>query len=143
MSGIGLTVAMALASPVAADTNTVLANDSSRDFQVRPSVIGYTGDGTGYVGKRTWGAKRGYLTWKKWGGHSAYGVGTVWLNNCDPYCYNGSWLSRKGWVQLGSVRNGKFTAMTISYRRNGRLVSDTRKIRRAGNNWIWSIVNRG
>jgi len=125
----------------------VLANDSSRDFQVQPSLIGYTGDGTGYFGRRTWGAKRGYVKWQKWGRSSAYGVGTVWLNNCKPYCYDGSWSARKGSVQLGSPKNGKYTAMTISYRRGQRLVSDTRRIRYVSGGrqgyWIWTIVNRG
>lgn len=131
-----------------ASSNTVLANDSSADFQTRPSLIGYTGDGTGYFGRRTWGGKRGYLKWQKWGSYSAYGVGTVWLNNCRPACYNGSWSSRKGWVQLGSPRNGRFIAMTITYRRGDRMVSDTRRIRHISGSyglkgyWIWSIVNR-
>ena len=134
--------------PASASTNTVLANDSSSDFEVRPSQIGYTGDGTGYFGRRDWGRKRGYVRWQKWGSYSAHGVGTVWLNNCQPYCYNGAWSSRKGWIQLGSPRNGRFTAMTITYRRGNRMVSDTRQSRRVPPSslgdgyWIWTIVNR-
>lgn len=141
---VALSAAMSIAAtgPASADINTVLVNDSSSTFKVRPSLIGYTGDGTGYFGRRTWGGKRGYVKWQKWGSYSARGVGTVWLNNCQPACYNGKWKSRKGWIQLGAPRNGKFTTMTVTFRRGNRMVSDTRKIRRVDTYWIWAIVNR-
>lgn len=140
-------IAMAVAVPglASAGTNTVLVNDSSSTFEVRPSLIGYTGDATGYVGRRTWGGKRGYMRWKTWNIYSAYGVGTVWLNTCNPSCADGGWRSRKGWVQLSVPKNGRFTDMTITYRRGDRMVSDHRTSRwlprngpYSGGYWIWS-----
>ncbi len=137
------------AGPATAGVNTVLTNDSTTEFEVRPSLIGYTGDGTGYFGRRTWGSKRGYVKWQKWGSYSARGVGTLWLNNCRPACYNGSWNSRKAHIQLGSPLNGRFTAMTLTFKRGGHLTSDTRKIRYVrqsgymGGYWRWTIINMG
>lgn len=134
------------ASTATASGNTVLTGEG-RDFQVRPSLIGYTGDSTGYFGRRTWGGQRGYVTWQKWGRFSARGVGTLWLNNCRPSCAEGGWGSRKAHIHLGMPRNGRFTAMTLTFRRGNHMVSDTRKIRHVpkssyGNGyWIWTIVN--
>lgn len=134
--------------PSAAATNTVLTNEGN-DFQVRPSLIGYTGDSTGYFGRRTWGKKRGYVKWQKWGSYSARGVGTLWLNNCRPSCAAGGWSSRKARIQLGMPRNGRFTAMTLTFRRGNHMTSDTRQIRHIPKSrytdgyWIWTIVNIG
>ena len=145
LSAAGVLVGL---QPAGAASNTVLAEDSTSHFEVKPSVIGYTGDATGYLGKRTWGAMRGYLKWTRWNSYSASGVGTVWLNNCRPSCSNGGWSSRKGWVQLGAPKRGKFTVMTITYRRGDRMVSDTRRIRHVPKDrfsdgyWIWTILNR-
>lgn len=142
-AALSVAVGIGASGPASADTNTVLVNDSSSTFEVRPSLIGYTGDATGYVGRRTWGGKRGYLRWKTWNNYSAYGVGTVWSNTCEPSCADGGWRSRKGRVQLGRPKNGRFTFMVITYRRGSDMISDIRKLRRippsnySKGYWIW------
>lgn len=127
------------ALPLRSTLPRVLTEGSGRDFQIRPTLIGYTGDATGYIGRRDWGGKRGYLNWQTWGRWRAFGVGTVWLNNCNPDCSRGKYSSRKGSVQLSAPRNGKFATMTIAFHRRGTLYTDTRVLRRTGDFWSWII----
>ena len=54
---LGLILCIGLPLPAFAGTTKVLSADSSNHFEVRPSLIGYTGDSSGYFGKRTWGGQ--------------------------------------------------------------------------------------
>lgn len=143
----GLAISVGIHSAVAADTTEVLIADSSSRFGVRPSLIGYTGDSSGYFGKRTWGGKRGYVKWTSWTASRARAVGTVWVKSWSPANPDGPWRMRTGSVDLWAPKNGRFTRMTIEYKTpSGRLIRDARKLGRipasdfSGGYWIWRIV---
>jgi len=61
-------------------------------LQVRPSVITYTGDDTGFFAGRGTARRRppfGRLRWQAWNGRRALGAGSDWINDCVPFCANG------------------------------------------------------
>jgi hypothetical protein len=89
-------------------------------LQVRPPFIGYTGDGTGYLGGRkdnpplvVNGSIRSGLHWLSWGSRSAVAHGWDWLNNCRPDCARGSFHRFRAIVRARRPRHGLFTRMTI------------------------------
>lgn len=38
--------------------------------------------------------------WRSWGGPVATGDGTLWANNCDPFCSQGRFVAYGGRIQL-------------------------------------------
>jgi hypothetical protein len=105
------------------------AADREDELQVRPAVISYTGDGTGYVGGRTTSPdhyERGGIDWLSWGPRSAFGRGYVWINDCRPYCAAGHFHKHRGTVRASRPRHGLFTRLTITYRWRGRRAHDHR-----------------
>lgn len=102
-------------------------------LQVRPPFIGYTGDGTGYLGGRSDdprqvvdGTLRGGLHWLTWGSRAALAHGWDWLNNCRPDCADGSFHRFKAIVRARRPRHGLFTRMTIKTKIGGRWRYDHR-----------------
>ena len=64
------------------------------DLRIKPSVILYTGDGTGALGGLRRGDSRmmrefGRLRWLSWTSSHAEGVGDDWIDICDPDCAGG------------------------------------------------------
>lgn len=118
--------------------------------QVRPYVVSWTGDGTGYLGGST-GSKTitkadferkgfrkafGRLQWTTWNAKEGRAWGVDWLNNCTPSCAEGTFYSQN--VNVYVYRpNGSdiFTRLEIQ-QKNGK-----HKIRlnatRQFNHWIW------
>ena len=114
-------------------------------FQVRPHVIGYTGDGTGYLGGNSDDSRRsfGALTWTRWTARQATGRGQVWLNDCDPSCADGSFSSRPVRVHLFSPGGGHFRRLTLQFTTDdGTAVTDQRRLRHSGGYWSYDIVDR-
>src|ERR1700755_1178260 len=69
---------------VAAQPVRLATQDSTRPLQVRPKLVGYTGDGTGYLaGRRSSPGHedQGGLRWLSWGREAALAHGFAWLNN--------------------------------------------------------------
>jgi hypothetical protein len=102
-------------------------------LQVRPPFIGYTGDGTGYLGGRrddprhvVDGSGGAGLHWLSWGSRSAVARGWDWLNNCRPDCARGSFHRFRALVRARRPRHGLFTRMTIKTRIGGRWRYDHR-----------------
>jgi hypothetical protein len=102
-------------------------------LQVRPPFIGYTGDGTGYLGGRNDDPRRvvdgtlhGGLHWFTWGSRAALAHGWDWLNNCRPDCADGSFHRFKAIVRARRPRHGLFTRMTIKTKIGGRWRYDHR-----------------
>jgi hypothetical protein len=61
-------------------------------LQVRPSVITYTGDDTGFFAGRGTARRRlpfGRLRWRAWNRRKALGAGSDWINDCVPFCAKG------------------------------------------------------
>lgn len=108
-------------------------------FQVRPAVIGYTGDGTGIVGGRNGTSARhlGSLHWTTYNASSGWATGLVWLDDCSPDCANGTFTSSRVSVHVFSPSGRHFKRLTLRYRYLGRRYTDRREARYyAGSNGI-------
>ena len=118
--------------------------------RVRPTSIGYTGDGSGIIGKlpsntfhHAVGQRPGFLYWTVWTGTHAAATGTVWLLSCVPSCAASPFYRYALTLTAGRVRNGHFTRMTLHYRYNGRAVSDTRCVSDRRPALVWEVVFNG
>lgn len=137
-------------SPTArADRLPVLA-DGYGHVKLRPATIGYTGDGSGIVGKLpsdafhgVVGQRPGFLHWTAWKNSHAAAVGTVWLLSCRPSCAASSFHRYALTLTAGRVRRGHFTRMTLRYRYQGRPVSDTRCVTDRPPDRVWGLVFKG
>jgi hypothetical protein len=126
-------------------------------LQVRPSFIGYTGDGTGYLGgleddpRRQPSDAGGGLHWLSWGPRSALARGWDWLNDCRPDCARGRFHRFPTIVRARRPRHGLFTRMTIKTDIHGRWSYDHRILaysppQRIGDEnfpafWSWGICD--
>jgi hypothetical protein len=135
-----------IAGPAAAGQGSLpkLATEMpEHELQVRPPVISYTGDGTGFIGGRTTSPPqhldRGGIHWLSWTARSAFGRGYAWLDDCRPDCAGGRFHKHRATVRATRPRHGRFTRLTIVYRWNGRRVRDRRKLERSGGYWYWGI----
>ncbi len=117
---------------------------------VRPTSIGYTGDGSGIIGKlpanefhRVVGQRPGFLHWTAWTNTHADATGTVWLLSCQPDCAGSPFYRYALTLTVGRVRHGHFTRMTLHYRYQGKAVSDTRCVPDRPPAQVWGFVDRG
>jgi len=117
---LGALVFLALpSSSLAQTTPTMLANEFSSDFEVRPANVAYTGDGTAVLGGRNGTPGTGdfgRLHWRHWRRRGASAVGVDWLNNCRPDCARGSFRPHPVALHLDRVRHARFTRMVIRFR---------------------------
>lgn len=112
-------------------------------FHVRPSVIVYTGDGSGLLGGprrvhgRRFPASFGRLGWRTWNHRYALSYGTAWLDDCNPNCAQGSFHAHRARIVADHIRGNHFTHLTISYRYHGRRITDRRVLRRFNRVYVW------
>jgi hypothetical protein len=116
----------AAAGPAAALPKVL--TQETRAFQVRPAVISYTGDGTGYVGglDGTSAQNLGHLQWTTYTREEGLAVGLVWLDNCTPDCADGTFSATKVRVRVSSPTQGHFRLLTLRYSYRGRRYVDRR-----------------
>lgn len=119
----------------------LLTQDASAPFRVRPMMIGYTGDGTGYIGKFPARRHRGFLHWKIWNHQRAFGKATIWLDDCTPSCAGGTFHAYLGSVRASRVRHGDFTRMTLRFHYHGRSVTDERGLFYTST-YAWGIIKQ-
>lgn len=116
-----------------AHSNVRLATQNPEDpLQVEPRVVGYTGDGTGYLGGQETSPRqqdRGGLRWLSWGHRIAAARGYAWLNNCRPDCARGAFHPYRAKIRVRRPRNGLFTRLVIKVSYRGRWVYDHRALR--------------
>jgi hypothetical protein len=111
---------------------SLLTNESARhDFQVRPAVVGYTGDSTNFLGgfDGRGASNFGHMTWLTWTRSVASGSGAVWLNDCEPSCAQGRFSPIAVRVRAFAPREGHFTRMTLRYDEDGKAIVDERGLR--------------
>jgi hypothetical protein len=139
-------VAALSAGPAAAGQGSLpqLATQMPEDeMQVRPPVISYTGDGTGFVGGRTssppGNLDRGGIHWLSWTRRAAFGKGWAWVNDCRPDCAGGRFSKHRAKVRATRPRHGHFTRLTIVFRYGGHSIRDHRVLERAGGYWYWGV----
>lgn len=123
---------LATAATATATSNVRLATqDPNHPLLVRPRVVSYTGDGTGYLGGHRTSPRhqaRGGLHWLSWGNKSAIAHGYAWLNNCRPSCAGGRFHPYRSIVRVRRPRHGIFTRLTIKTRLRGRWTYDHRAL---------------
>lgn len=111
-------------------------------LQVKPKIIAYTGDGTGYLGGRDTNPShldREGLQWLSWGGPSAVARGYAWLNDCRPYCASGHFHPHRAIIRVRRPRHGLYTRLTIKFRYQHRWAYDHRILEYADGYYQWGI----
>ncbi len=100
-------------------------------FQVRPSVISYTGDGSGLIGgvDGTDIEHPGHLHWPTYTQQQGVGLGLLWLDDCTPNCAAGTFRSTPVTVHVFAPSAGRFQRLTLTYTYRGRHYTDRRGIR--------------
>lgn len=129
--------AVAAAQPVRLATQ-----DSERPLQVRPKLVSYTGDGTGYLAGRQSSPRhegQGGLRWLSWGKEDALAHGFAWLNNCRPSCANGHFSPHKATVRARRPRHGLFTRLIIKFLYAGHWRFDHRALNYVAGYYVWGI----
>jgi hypothetical protein len=103
-------------------------------YQVRPSEIDYTGDGSGVLGGFDGGGRSrfGHLHWNYWNSRDALATGAVWIDNCKPDCAAGHFFPHQVRAFAFRPRHGHFTRLTLHYRYQGKDVVDRRTVQGAG-----------
>ena len=93
--------------------------------QIRPQIIGFTGDGTGYLGGFTGRSAvpapsrvslrwAGRLHWTEYNSHLGRATGAEWLNNGRPDDARGTFHPYKASVRVFDPRGGVFRKMTVT-----------------------------
>jgi hypothetical protein len=107
----------------------------SNQFAVRPSVIGYTGDGTGYIGGsegrgRINGKNEfGHIAWLTWTNQAATGTGALWIDTGVPNDAEGTFSSVPVKLRAFAPRDGHFTRLTSRYTESGENIILERGVR--------------
>jgi hypothetical protein len=94
-------------------------------FQVRPAVVGFTGDGSAFLGGFDGGTADdhfGHMSWPSWTAALAQGTGAVWINSCEPSCAGGSYSPSAVTVRAFAPREGHFTRVTLRFDYHGEAV---------------------
>jgi hypothetical protein len=142
-------LAALLPTTAAASLPKVLTQEEPA-FQVKPASISYTGDGTGIIGGLDGTSVRhpGHLDWTRYTHHAGSARGTVWLNDCEPGCANGTFHPYKVSVRVSSPSHGRFRLLTLKFVYQGKHVTDKRRIQHfAGSGgepgfWEYTIVSQ-
>jgi hypothetical protein len=138
-------VLLCLAMPCVASAQTELrlaTQDVEEPLQVEPRVVGYTGDGTGYLGGRKTSPRQvdeGGLHWLSWGGSTATARGYAWINDCRPYCARGRFHPHRAIIRVRRPRHGLYTRMTIKFKYRHRWAYDHRALDLIGGYYVWGI----
>lgn len=93
-------------------------------FQVRPYVVDFTGDGSAYLGgfararshsarTRGYGLWAGRLHWTTWNASEGRAYGADWIDNGMPDTATGTLYPYRVSVHVYRPRDGIFTRMTI------------------------------
>jgi hypothetical protein len=101
----------AVTVPAGASSTRVVVQSCTGKGEVRPSTfIISCGDGNSYLTK---------LKWSAWGSATARAVGVFTINNCDPYCAAGKFVSSDAVVTLSKPKTFKglrfFTNLRVGY----------------------------
>src|SRR3984957_10552573 len=89
----------AVAMPAGASSTRVVIQPCAGKAEVRPSTFTIScADGNSYLTK---------LKWSAWGSTTASADGVYTVNNCDPYCAAGKFVSSKAIVTLSKPKTFK------------------------------------
>jgi hypothetical protein len=101
----------AVMTPAGASAGRVVIQSCAGKREVRPTTFTIAcGDGNSYLTK---------LKWSAWGASSAKASAVYTVNNCDPYCAAGKFVSSKAEVILSKPKTVKgrryFTSLHVGY----------------------------
>lgn len=110
----------------------------AQELQVRPAIVSFTGDGTGYFGGFTgrgaightqsatrFYAELGRIHWSTWNATQAVGTGAVWLNDGIPNDAMGTFHPYAVSLRASDVSHGLFTHLSYRYTAQGMTSSGT------------------
>ncbi len=98
-------------------------------------MIGYTGDGTGYIGGsdgrgRIHGRNEfGHIAWLAWTKQTATGTGAIWGDNGVPDDAEGTFSAVPVKIRAFAPRDGHFTRLTERYSEHGENFIEERGVR--------------
>jgi hypothetical protein len=111
---------------------------SSPGLAVKPPVVSFTGDGSGFLGgfngSPRWDSKAGWVdlgsfTWRTWTGRDARGSGAAWLRSCwRPGCDKHRFTAYHATAHASLPVHGHFTRLAIVVIMNGRPTVDCRRV---------------
>ena len=88
-------------------------------WQVQPTMIVPSGDGVQMLSGPGTAPNHGHLASKTWAPERATATGTLWIDNCRPYCATGTYRPYAATVVLSRAVRGRFTRLTYTYTANG------------------------
>jgi hypothetical protein len=142
-----LALVLARAAVASGPLPTVLTQDSTAAFAVKPTQIVVSANGTVVIGGPTaWNGRKpapnhpasqfGRITWRSWSATQATGVATEWGESGRPNVAEGTYLAANFNIVASRVRDGHFTRLTLT-QRNGKPGRETLALRRAGAGYTW------
>jgi len=110
-----------------------LPTDTSPPYAVRPAIILFTGDGTGWLvgpGARPvpvngqW-TRAGHIQWSIWSAEEGIGAAEIWARTCGSLkCASNPWTGYPATVRVFDPVGDHFTRMDIYSRQGGKQVID-------------------
>ena len=126
----------------AATSPGLLTEDFSTTFAVRPATLLPTGDGSIVIGKL--GQRGHHVRWHYWYSSKAYGKATVWVDDGIPTVATGTFHGYRSSIHASRVRHGRFTRMTVRYRKSGKIRTWKLALKRLGTTgWTWRRAETG
>jgi hypothetical protein len=127
---------VATTTTTAANRPRLLKEDFSARFGVRPATLDPTGDGSIVIGQL---GKRGHhIRWHAWNNVGALGLATVWVDNGIPTVAQGTFQGFGGALHAFRARHGRFTRLTVHYRRAGKIKTLSLALEHLGTpGWTW------
>jgi hypothetical protein len=112
---------------------TLLTQDYTTAFRVRPAGIGFgISDNivvTGRVSSSQFKARHdGHIQWTSWTGAQATGVGTQWQNDCSPSCPTGTYRPKSVTIRVYDPIHGRFSALSVTTTAGSRRHTTTNRL---------------
>ena len=109
--------------------------------EVKPGLIVYTGDGSGFLAGRGSSVRHdGSINWTSYTATSATGLANNWEDNCSPNCAQGKFtgypVTLKAYDPHVVLGHDIFTRMTVTYT-TGKKNSSTWKVSTFSRNFEW------
>jgi hypothetical protein len=121
-----LLLAVAVSAVAAGSPPRLLRFDDTTKFQVKPATLAFGADGgmlvlgPGVTQSDFRARHDGHIRWTAWNQTNARGSGSVWINRCRPDCAAGNYVTYPVTLRASRVVNGRYTSLSLSYRRGNR-----------------------
>ena len=114
---------------------------TGKEPRVRPGQILLSGDGSEILGGDGWThgtglSSFGRVAWTTYNGREAIGTGLLWIDDCDPFCAEGTYHQHVATVHAFSVSRNVYRRLTIRYSDGGVMRTDRRVLHHFAG-WSW------